>query len=918
MSFGTFLFTLLIKPLELIFEIIYSIANSLLVNPGLSIIALSLTMNFLVLPLYMRADAMQAEEQKTEAKLKEWVSKIKRTFKGDERFMMLQAYYRLNGYKPTQALRGSLSLFLEVPFFIAAYHFLSHLELLNGVTFGPIKDLGAPDGMIVIKGIAINLLPILMTSINIVSGAIYTKGSSIKTKVQLYAMALVFLVFLYKSPAGLVFYWTLNNLFSLIKNIFYKIKNPRRVLGILASLVGLLVIGFAFKNTTFSNRQKIFVVGFGVLLQIPFVLSLINRKDTPNIESKHSVWLFILATTLLAVLVGITVPSAVIASSTAEFVDIMAAKSPLNYVLYCFIISVGLFVVWLGIFYYLASDKGKKIFTEVIMAVVAGAIVDYMFFGKNLGTLSSQLSFENPPAFTHKVMLLNLMVIVVILVVCVFIYNKFYKVVAPILLAGLMGLMVLGVKDINTIKKDYIDVVKNVDQSGDIPTIQLSKNGKNVVVIMMDRMITYYIPYIMNEKPELVAKFDGFTYYPNCATYGRKTNAGTPGLFGGYEYVPEEMNKRDKELLVDKHDEALKVMPVLFDENGYDVTVGDPSYAGYDWVPDINIYNDYPDIKAYLMEGKINSGVFNRGNFEDVIKRNFICYSIMKVSPVMFQRSLYNNGNYYSTLQYEEMGVTGQSIEENGSVASGLALDFINAYNVLHSMKGLTRVVDDGSNTFFMMSNNIPHTPCLLKEPEYEPSPSIDNTKFDEENHIRRDADGNTIDLSDQVSLTHYQVDVCGLQELGAWFDYLREKGVWDNTRIIIVSDHGYEVGVDENMFVEGKIDGTEDHMFDMLELQSTLMVKDFDATGFTYDDSFMTNADVPTLATKDIIDNPTNPFTGKSINSDYKTENGVKCLFVHNWDVGTNNGTQFLPEEWFSVHDDVRDPNNWKYEGYY
>ena len=32
---------------------------------------------------------------------------------------------------------------------------------------------------------------------------------------QLYTMALFFLVFLYTSPAGLVFYWTLNNLFSL-------------------------------------------------------------------------------------------------------------------------------------------------------------------------------------------------------------------------------------------------------------------------------------------------------------------------------------------------------------------------------------------------------------------------------------------------------------------------------------------------------------------------------------------------------------------------------------------------------------------------------------------------------------------------------------------------------------------------------
>lgn len=58
-----------------------------------------------------------------------------------------------------------------------------------------------------------------MTVINIVSGMIYTRGMPLKSKIQLYGMALVFLVLLYGSPSGLVFYWTLNNVFSLIKNI---------------------------------------------------------------------------------------------------------------------------------------------------------------------------------------------------------------------------------------------------------------------------------------------------------------------------------------------------------------------------------------------------------------------------------------------------------------------------------------------------------------------------------------------------------------------------------------------------------------------------------------------------------------------------------------------------------------------------
>ena len=57
-----------------------------------------------------------------------------------------------------------------------------------------------------------------MTVINIISGFIYSGKGNAKDKIKLILIALVFLVLLYDSPAGLVFYWTLNNIFSLCKN----------------------------------------------------------------------------------------------------------------------------------------------------------------------------------------------------------------------------------------------------------------------------------------------------------------------------------------------------------------------------------------------------------------------------------------------------------------------------------------------------------------------------------------------------------------------------------------------------------------------------------------------------------------------------------------------------------------------------
>ena len=155
-----------IGPLQILFELIYAFARFILKSPGFSIVALSLLMNLLVLPLYKRADAMQEDARNIENKLHDGVAHIKKAFTGDEKMMILQTYYRQNNYKPTDALKGSVSLLLQIPFFMAAYNFLSTLSELQGTTFGLIKDLGTPDGLLVIGGVAINVLPVIMTLVN--------------------------------------------------------------------------------------------------------------------------------------------------------------------------------------------------------------------------------------------------------------------------------------------------------------------------------------------------------------------------------------------------------------------------------------------------------------------------------------------------------------------------------------------------------------------------------------------------------------------------------------------------------------------------------------------------------------------------------------------------------------------------------
>ncbi len=116
MDLATILYTLIIKPLVLIFEVIFVFANRGLNNPGLCIIVLSLAMNLLVLPIYHKADVIQKEERNLEEKMSGTVAHIKKVFKGDERFMILQTYYRQNNYSPLYTLKSLLPVILQIPF----------------------------------------------------------------------------------------------------------------------------------------------------------------------------------------------------------------------------------------------------------------------------------------------------------------------------------------------------------------------------------------------------------------------------------------------------------------------------------------------------------------------------------------------------------------------------------------------------------------------------------------------------------------------------------------------------------------------------------------------------------------------------------------------------------------------------------
>lgn len=851
------LFFMIIQPLVLLIEFIFTEMYRVFGNYGVAIIMVSVVVNLLVFPLYKRSDAMQEQERKKQKEMEHWVKHIRKTFKGDERFMMLSTYYRQQDYQPVNAVRGSLSLLLQIPFFMAAYHYLSNVNI-QGASFLFLPNLAEADHLLRVGGYALNLMPILMTLINFVSGAIYTKGFPLKDKLQLYILALVFLVVLYQSPSGLVLYWTMNNLFSLFKNIVMKLLQPLA------------------RKMAPVKKQKETEAWQGAFQWIP--------------SSAKSFWL---GACVLTVLIGLVIPVSVVSASPAEFISLNAYRNPLILVWLSFCTAAGIFLVWGGILYSLC-DHTKKSFVELLtlLLCVAG-LTDYMLFGSLTGTVSPLLSFHEGLHFKGSVMALNLAVLFVAcgLTVALCRFQKVWQTVLLVLLISLLGLggwnVVSAQKELS--EMDYIKDLAQDDEALKVsPILTLSKTGKNVVMFMVDRAISDYVPYIMAEKPELREQFSGFTYYPNTISFGQYTVYASAALFGGYEYTPWAINERVSESTVDKQNEALKVLPVLFDGMGYDVTVCDPPLAGYREIADLSIYADYPNIKGHITMGAYlgeNEKLVKR--LQDSQERNLICYAIMKAAPAVCQKFLYDGGAYFEAAKNNTQSPA-----------------FMESYSVLTNLAALTDIREDSEGGFVMIDNNAPHEPCLLQMPDYVPADSVNNGAYEDMSRFR--LGDRQMKMDNSYQLEHYHVNMATYLRIGEWLDYLREMGVYENTRIILVADHGRTLGQFEDLLVAEDLDLEGYH--------PVLMVKDFGDAPFQTSDAFMTNADVPTLALEGLVQNPLNPFTGKPIDMKEKQEGELLITTADHFDQMPGNQLDTESGSWYRfTGTDLFDKASWE-----
>lgn len=221
-DFGWYYF--LTKP----FFFILKFFNDLLGNYGLAILAMTVLVKIAMLPLAAKSYKAMARIKKLHPNIEE----IKKNHGGNKMQMnkSIMELYKKENINPAA---GCLPMLIQIPVFFSLYKVLYvTIDMRHQPFFGWIKDLSAPDPTTIFNlfgllpfeihagVLMIGIWPILMGITMILQQKL---GPKMTDPVQAKVMKILpfMLIFLFAAfPAGLLIYWTWNNILSIIQQYF--------------------------------------------------------------------------------------------------------------------------------------------------------------------------------------------------------------------------------------------------------------------------------------------------------------------------------------------------------------------------------------------------------------------------------------------------------------------------------------------------------------------------------------------------------------------------------------------------------------------------------------------------------------------------------------------------------------------------
>lgn len=182
-------------------------------NYGIAIIIITIVIKLLFWPI----QAMSTRSMKRMQELQPLIAKLKEKYPDDPQRQQ-QEMMKLYKEHKVNPMGGCLPLVAQIPVFIALYNMLRTVIELRGAKFLWINDLSLPDTIFTFAGIPVNPLPLVMCATTLWQQKLTPTANVDPTQQKMMMlMPLMFVFMFYSMSSGLVLYWTVQNLLSILQ-----------------------------------------------------------------------------------------------------------------------------------------------------------------------------------------------------------------------------------------------------------------------------------------------------------------------------------------------------------------------------------------------------------------------------------------------------------------------------------------------------------------------------------------------------------------------------------------------------------------------------------------------------------------------------------------------------------------------------
>ncbi len=593
-----------------------------------------------------------------------------------------------------------------------------------------------------------------------------------------------------------------------------------------------------------ASLVDIILPGFLFSILTTFYFSRNFQLKTQNIGKKEYI-AYLLASLYLSGFIFLWNPLSIYSSYPANF-EFPAINILKNNLLLFLSVTSALLVLL-----FLLPKKVKAIWFSILLTLSLLSFTHNTLIPINVGTLQESrfVAAENiAQALLHYI--LEAIYIILLFLFIQWIIKK--KKMQYLLLSFLVLNIILIFNSLNNAIKTNVFFHKKEIVSEH--NISFSKEQKNIVYVLMDMFHGWHMDKILREDAALSETFEGFVWYPNTVSISSNTAASIASLLGGYDYSPYKMNQDKTQNLSQKLTKISTQFYQKVKAKHYRFTSTKMIYSNIDknkfdtflpkWHTDWNRWNR-----------ELNIGMDKETGYA-LLWQNALFYS----APIFLKPKIYNQGKWFQ-------GDTPR--RENTSEAK--------PYNFLKLLPYISNTQSTEPN-FIYIHNMASHHPW--------------NT-IDDQGIMHTDR-------------SPYQNNKWTIETFAKWIEWMKKEGVYDNTKIIVFSDHGPHWG-----FYKGKEKDVpmilnpnlKINYYDLQGLYPLLLVKDFGSKGkLRRDKRIMSNADATYIAFEENDPTKIEPPLERSLPSS-----------VVKWERKIWLQNQFNILYQFEVSNNVYDLKNWK-----